>query len=203
MSNAQASYRLLASDPPDVSEARSGLAGIVQDGKRAGEVIHRLRGMLEKGDAERIEVDVNEVIHDVVRLLDNGLREKAISLKLELSAELDRVTGNRVQLQQLVMNLMLNAAEAMSQDGQPRELCIRTQPGRPRGVNVEFRDSGVGLDPGHVDQIFEPFFTTKPRGLGMGLAICRTIVEAHGGRMEASDNPDSGATFTVSLPTKA
>jgi PAS domain S-box-containing protein len=201
ISNAQASRRFLAGEAPDVAELREALRDIIEDGKRAAEVIRGLRALLQKGDIERRALDLNEVVRGVATLMHGELVVKNIRLKLDLASNLPPVFGDMTQLQQVLLNLILNGSEAMNEvDGADRELAVRTSLDGPGTLVVSVRDSGPGLDANHTDRLFDPFFTTKPEGLGMGLSINRSIVEAHHGRLWATPNPDQGATFHFTLP---
>jgi PAS domain S-box-containing protein len=199
VSNAQASQRLVSGEAPDWDEVREALADIVDDGKRAGEVIRRLRALLKKSDVERTPLDVNQIIQEVVMLLRGGVL-RDISIKFDLAPDLPSVLGDRVQLQQVILNLLLNASEAMSHlQDDSREVMIRTLRNGSEAIEVTVQDSGHGLDEAVKDRLFDAFFTTKPEGLGMGLSISRSIIEAHNGRLWATQNPDRGATFHFTL----
>jgi signal transduction histidine kinase len=184
-----------------MEEARSVLEHIVADGKRAGEIIGRVRA-LTKRQMPRMELlDVNRKVRQVVELAEDELRTRAVVLHTEFDPTLPGVAGDRVQLQQVMLNLILNATEAMSGIvDRPRELTIVTARIGASEVLVEVRDSGHGVAPDRVEQIFESFYTTKPEGIGIGLSISRSIVEAHGGRLWASSNQPQGAVFRLSLP---
>lgn len=201
VTNANACYRLLASESPDLEEVREAVADIAEAGMRAGEVISRIRALLKKGTPEKTPLDINQVIEEVLTLTRSELQRHGVLLRTELLAGLPLVLGDRVQLQQMILNLTLNGMEAMTsiRNG-PRLLLIRSQVHHSRGVLVEVQDSGVGLDRGSIERLFDPFFTTKPNGMGMGLAICRTIIEAHGGHLWATPNNGQGATFQFTLP---
>ena len=200
MANAQAAQRFLDATPPDYSEIRGILSDIVDDDKRAAEVIHRLRELMRKGETESVRVDVNDVVRGVAKLVSNDALIRSVSVVSDLAAGPVTVLGDRVQLQQLLLNLLLNAMEAMH-DGAAAErtVVVRTRLA-DRAVEVFVEDTGPGLAPGAESLIFEPFYTTKPSGMGMGLSIARSIVRAHGGAIWARNNPTRGATFHFALP---
>jgi two-component system sensor kinase FixL len=201
LANAQAAQRLLAAGVVNLEEVREALNDIVSDDKRAGDVISRLRALLKKGDLERASLDLNETVSEVARLVRHDAIIRNVSMQLELAADLPRVSGDRVQLQQVVLNLALNGLESMVEPlGGDRALVIRTLKDDARAVRVEIEDSGIGIDDTHGDRIFQPFYTTKAEGLGMGLAISRTIVADHGGRLGAANNAHGGATFYFTVP---
>jgi signal transduction histidine kinase/integral membrane sensor domain MASE1 len=201
LTNAQAAQRFLDTDTPDVGEVRAILSDIVDDDKRAGEVIQRLRDLLRKSELSRVLLDLNGLIRDVIRLLASDAVIRNVTFTLELSPESMPVVGDRVQLQQVVLNLLVNAMEAVaeSSDGD-RIIAVRTEKANPEHVQVSVRDSGPGLGEGGERRAFEPFYTTKPGGMGMGLSIARSIVLAHGGLIWATNGPARGATFHLSLP---
>jgi C4-dicarboxylate-specific signal transduction histidine kinase len=201
VTNANASLRWLAGDAPNLVEAREAIRRIVRDGSRAGDVTRRIRALFTKTRTAKERLDINEAIGEVVALTGSEMRRNKVILQMELAADLPPMMGDRVQLQQVVFNLILNGIEAMStvQD-RPRELVIRTQ--RAEGddeVSVTVQDSGIGLDPRSRERIFDPFHTTKPGGLGLGLSISRSIVEGHGGRLWAVSSDCPGATFQFTL----
>jgi signal transduction histidine kinase len=201
LSNAQAAEAMLAADPVDLQKIREIVSDIVADDKRAGDVIRRLRALVKKGDLERVSLDLNQVVNEVVWLVRNDAILRNVSMSLELAADLPRVLGDRVQLQQVVLNLVLNGLEAMGEPGAgDRTLVIRTLRDGDALVSVGVEDSGIGFDEQSRDRMFDPLYTTKTAGLGMGLAIVRTIVEAHGGRLEAINNLNDGATVHFTLP---
>jgi PAS domain S-box-containing protein len=202
LSNAQTAQRLLADGQPDPEELREILSDIVADDDRAGEIIQRLRTLLRKGELEFRDLDVNGLVLDVARLVSSDTIIKGISVTLDLASELPRVRADRVQLQQVILNLMLNAVDAlMSRAAADRKLLISTGL-RPDGtVSVVVRDSGPGIPPEKLERVFEPFFTTKVNGMGMGLAIARSILHSHGGKLWAENAPGGGAAFTLALPT--
>jgi PAS domain S-box-containing protein len=201
VASAGACVRWLAADPPAMAEARAALDNIVADGKRAREVIARIRA-LTKGQAPRKDrLDINHKIAEVLALMDHELRSHDIRLRTDLGRTLPGVAGDRVQLQQVLLNLIMNAIEAMSAvHDRSRELTIVSRQDGPNAVLVEVRDFGTGLDPQRAEQVFEAFYTTKPEGIGIGLSISRSIIEAHGGRLWAGANAPHGAVFRFSLP---
>src|SRR5437868_1496626 len=200
VTNAQAALRWLNMHPPDPEEVRQALDRIVKAGRRAGDGISRIRALVAKAPPRNDQLDLNEVMLDVIALTRSELRGSGTALQTQLADGLPLILGDRIQLQQVMLNLIFNAVEAMSeaQDG-PRELLIRTDQDRPGGVLVAVQDSGPGLKPESIDRLFDAFYTTKPGGMGMGLSICRSIVEAHGGRMWATANVPQGAAFLFSL----
>jgi signal transduction histidine kinase len=201
LSNAQAAQRLLHAEVVNLDEIREILNDIVADDKRAGGIIRRLRGLLKKGDLEFAALDLNEIASEVAWLVRNDTVTRNVAMSLDLAPDLPRVRGDRAQLQQVVLNLVLNGLEAMQapQAGEPT-LVIRTTRDGATAVRLAVQDTGSGIDEAHVDRLFQPLHTTKPEGLGMGLAIARTIVEAHGGRLGAANNVRGGATFHFVLP---
>jgi PAS domain S-box-containing protein len=203
VTNAKTCLRWLTRDHPDVEEARAAAMRIVNDGTRAAEIIKRVRLLFKKETSERELVDINEVVEEMVVLLRGEAMRYSIFLKTELEANTPRVMADRVQLQQVLMNLMLNGMDAMKDANGTRELIIKSQRGENDQALVSVNDTGVGLPPGQADRIFTAFFTTKPHGTGMGLSISRSIVESHGGRLWAANNSPRGASFCFSLPAKA
>lgn len=201
LSNAQSAQRILEADSVDFEEVREILTDIVEDDKRAGAIIHRLRGLLRKDSLEFTDLDVNELVGEVAGLVRGDVALRHASLRLELAPRLPRVRGDRVQLQQVVLNLILNGLDAMQEAAAGgRTLVLRTARESSAVVRVAARDFGTGINEADVDHIFQAFYTTKTTGLGMGLAIARSIVEVHGGQLEAENNPDGGATFSFTLP---
>jgi C4-dicarboxylate-specific signal transduction histidine kinase len=199
LSNAQAAQRLLRVDPPDLTEIGDILADIVTDDRRAGEIIQRLRKWLRKENAEHLPLAVNDVVLDALHLVRGDLLHRGIDTQLELAGDLPRVAGDRIQLQQVLLNLVMNGCDAMDGVPLPRVLRVRTTE-TGRGVRVDVVDGGRGIAPSIAATMFDPFETTKATGLGMGLAVCRTIVEAHGGRIWADDAPGGGAHVSFELP---
>ncbi len=201
LSNAQAARRLLDVDVVNLQGIREILNDIIDDDKRAAAVIHRLRLMLKKGDLEFVSLDVNEIVSEVAWLVRSDVVIRHVSMSLELDTDLPRVRGDRVQLQQVVLNLVLNSLDAVRErDADDRTLVIRTTKDGGPAVVVAVEDSGIGIDEKDTERIFEPLYTTKQDGLGMGLAIARTIINAHGGQLEAASNIHGGATFQFTLP---
>ena len=202
VTNANTCLRWLTREQPDVEEARAAAMRIVKDGTRAAEIIKRTRLLFKKGTPQRESVDVNEVVREMIVLLRSEAARYNISVRTELAADLPRVMGDRVQLQQVLMNLIVNGIDAMKEIDGARELAVKSQRTEEEEVLVSVSDTGVGLPPQQADQVFNAFFTTKPHGTGMGLRISRSIVEAQGGRLWAADNPPRGASFHFALPTK-
>jgi PAS domain S-box-containing protein len=203
VTNANTCVRWLASDTPNLEEARAAARRIVKDGRRAGEIISRIRLLFKKGTSDRELVDINEVVREMIVLLRSETVRYNISVRTELDPDLPCVMADRVQLQQVTMNLMINAIEAMKEVNGTRELIIHSCHGQDEQLMVSITDTGIGLPQQHTDQIFNAFFTTKPHGTGMGLRISRSIVESHGGRLWAADNSPRGASFHFTLPTKS
>ena len=199
--DARAALRWLGAHPPDLEEVRQALDHIVKSGNRAREVIGGIRALIKKAPARKRRFDLNEAILDVIALTRSEVLRHAVLLQTQLATGLPLIEGDRIQLQQVILNLIMNAVEAMSGIGEEaREVLISTETDPAGSVLVTVRDSGPGLDPTSVDRIFEAFYTTKPEGMGMGLAICRSIIEAHGGRLWASANESRGAVFQFTLP---
>src|ERR1700674_2551606 len=203
VTNAHTCLRWLTRDHPDVEEAREAASRIVKDGTRAAEIIKRIRLLFKKGSPERELVDLNEVIQEMIVLLRSEATRYNISVRTELAADLHQVMGDRVQLDQALMNLIANSIDAMKEVEGARELAVKSQRTEKEEALVSVSDSGVGLPVQQADQIFKSFFTTKPHGTGMGLSISRSIIESHGGRLWAANNSPRGASFCFSLPTKA
>jgi PAS domain S-box-containing protein len=199
--NAKASLRWLQRDPPDLAQVRKGTESIVEAGIFASQIIDRLRSLYKKAPPKRELVTINEVIAEMVPLLRSKAYEYAVSIRMDLAADLPGIMADQVQLQQVLMNLMLNGIEAMKEAG--GVLTVKTERSECGKVLISVTDTGVGLPAGRADEIFNPFFTTKPQGSGMGLAISRSIVESHGGRLWAASNDGRGVTFHFTLPTAA
>jgi len=203
VTNANTTLRWLTRDHPDLEEARASVLRIVKDGTRAAEIIKRMRLLFKKGPQQRELVDINDVVREMIVLLRGEATRYSITFRTELAPELPRFMADRVQLQQVLMNLMLNGIEAMKDVDGNRALTIKSQQAEDDHVLISVSDTGVGLPAQFADQIFNAFFTTKDQGTGMGLSISRSIVEAHGGRLWADNNSPRGASFYVNLPTKA
>ncbi len=202
VTNANTCLRWLARDHPDVEEARAAAMRIVKDGTRAAEIVKRIRLLFKKSTPQRELVDVNEAIREMIVLLRSEATRYKITVRMELAADLPGIMGDRVQLQQVLMNLIVNSIDAMKEVDGARELTVKSQRTKKEEVLVSVCDTGVGLPPQQADQIFNAFFTTKAHGTGMGLRISRSIVESLGGRLWAADNSPRGASFHFALPTK-
>ena len=203
VTDANTCVRWITRDEPDLKEAREAAWRIVKDANRAEEIINRVRLLFKKGTPQRELVDVNEVAREIIVLLGDEASRHSISVRTELADDLPQVRGDRVQLQQVLMNLMVNGVDAMHDVDGPRELIIKSQPAENNELLLSVSDTGVGLPRHQADQIFNAFFTTKTHGTGMGLRISRSIIESHGGRLWAADNSPRGASFCFTLPTKA
>ncbi|MGH7309470.1 MAG: sensor histidine kinase, partial [Candidatus Rokuibacteriota bacterium] len=201
LANAQAARRFLDASPPDLGEVQEILGDIIEDDKRAAEVIQRLRDFLRKGESQQLPLDLNAVIGDVAKLVSSDAVIRNVTLTLVLDPDLPIVIADRVQLQQVILNLLINGMEAMGDNaGGERPLVVRTECTEAQEVHVSVRDAGPGLRDGTQEIIFEPFYTTKPAGMGMGLAIARSIIEAHEGAIWAVNNPTRGAAFHFTIP---
>jgi PAS domain S-box-containing protein len=203
VASGHAALRWLAGATPDLEAARRAIERVIRDGSRAGSVIGRVRDLIKKAPPRKDRLDINEAIREVIELTHGEAVKNGVAVQTEFADDLPLIHGDRVQLQQVILNLIINATDAMSGVGEgARELRISTGGDASRGVLVTVRDSGPGLDPTSVDRLFEAFYTTKPDGMGMGLAICRSIIEAHGGRLWASANKPRGAVFQFTLPAE-
>ena len=200
ITNGEACLRWLGNETPNLEEARGAVERMIRDGNRAGEVIQRLRALTKKTDPQNAPLDINDVIHDVVGLVQREVLNYRVQLRLDLDSGLDPVLGDRVQLQQVIINLIVNSIEAMANVADRRELMIRVREHDRDHALVAVQDSGVGIPPDQLDRVFNAFFTTKADGMGMGLSICRSIVEGHGGRLWASCNDGAGVTFQFTVP---
>jgi PAS domain S-box-containing protein len=199
--NARAALNVLDRQPPELGEVREALACVVGDADRAGEIIDRIRDHIRKAPPRKARFDLNDAIDEVIVLGRSAITKNEVLVQTRLAEGLFPVQGDRVQLQQVILNLVLNAVEAMSAvEAGPRELLISTEQTEANGVLVAVRDSGPGIDPEHVERVFEAFYTTKSSGVGMGLSICRSIIDAHGGRLWAEANEPRGAVFRFTLP---
>jgi C4-dicarboxylate-specific signal transduction histidine kinase len=199
--NAAAALRFLSGNPPDMEEVHEALACIIKSTDRAGDIVDRIRAHVRKAPPQNIRFEINDVISELITLARSELVEKGVTTRLRLWKGLAPVQGDRVQMQQVVLNLILNAVEAMSSvDDAPRELSISTEPSGLDEVLVAVRDSGPGIDPERLERVFDSFYTTKSNGMGLGLSICRSIVDAHGGQLWAGANEPGGAVFQFTLP---
>jgi len=201
LSNAQAAQRFLAQGEGGLEEVREILKDIVEEDKHAGEVIGRLRRLLKKGEVHLQALDLDEVVQDALNLVRSDIVSHGVTVETEIAAELPPVRGDRVQIQQVLLNLVTNGYDAMAGvEGPERQLVVGAELADGAGVRVSVSDRGTGIPPGEIERIFEPFVTTKPHGMGLGLAVCRSILAAHGGRLWAVNNPGRGATFHFTLP---
>jgi C4-dicarboxylate-specific signal transduction histidine kinase len=198
---ARAALNFLDRQPPDLGEVKKQLGSVVAAADRSGEIIERIREHIRKTPPQKAHFDLNHAINEVIALGRSAITRNGVSVQMFLAAALDPIQGDRVQLQQVVLNLILNAVEAMgSVEAGPRELLISTEKNQAKGVLVAVRDSGPGIDPEDIERVFEAFYTTKTSGMGMGLSICRSIIDAHGGRLWAGVNEPRGAVFQFTLP---
>jgi C4-dicarboxylate-specific signal transduction histidine kinase len=199
--NAATAARWLAHQPPNLEKANQAIARIIGDGERTADIVSRIRNFSKKAPARSGVLEINDAILDIMGLARAAISEHGVSVKMRLSEGLPRISGDKVQLQQVILNLIMNAIEAMSEVSErSRDLLIRTSAADPGSVLVSVSDSGPGLPEANLERIFEAFYTTKASGLGMGLSICRSIVEAHGGRLWATRNEPHGAVFCMTLP---
>jgi signal transduction histidine kinase len=203
VANSNAALRWLANAPADIEEVRAALQRIRNDGHRAAEVVEGIRAMFKNDGQKRVLLDINQLIREVLALVQSELLGRRISLDAALHEDLPQVMADRVQLQQVIMNLITNAIDAMaSVTDRPRVLRIKSEIRNRDAVVVAIEDTGAGIDPGKMDRLFDPFFTTKPDGMGVGLSICRSIVEAHNGHLRASAGAQHGSVFWFELPIR-
>jgi len=203
VTNGEAGMRWLHRNPPELGEVETSLGRVVAEGRRAAEIVKRIRAFLQKAPSQKVELDIATIVDDAALLVDRELARSGAHLIADVAPDLPGVLGDRVQLQQVLVNLLVNAMQAMEgQDGAQR-LSIAARPGKNGTVEISVRDSGPGIAPEHVASLFEPFYTTKAEGMGMGLPICRTTVEAHGGTLTVNANPGLGAEFVITLPSAA
>ena len=199
--SAEAALRWLAQRPPDLEETRQLLARIVKDGRRASKVVDNIRDLIRKAPARMEHMDVNGAISEIIELTRAEAMKNSISVKTQLAEDLPFVETDRTQLQQVILNLIMNAVQAMNENIQERrELSISTSMNGSDGVLVSVLDKGKGISPEHVEHLFDPFYTTKPDGMGMGLSICQSIIEGHGGRIWMTANAPRGAAFHFTIP---
>jgi two-component system, LuxR family, sensor kinase FixL len=203
LSNAQTAQRLLARETIDIPELREILDDIASEDKRAGEVIRRLRALFKKGETQFQRLDVNDLVNDALKLAYGNLATRHIQTTTSLCAHALHARGDRVQLQQVLLNLIVNACEAMETPGSTRTLAVQTTPMAENALQIIVRDGGPGVPESVMARLFDPFFTTKQQGLGLGLSISRSIITAHGGQLLARNNADGGATFRMILPLHA
>ena len=200
-SSGNACLHWLSGETPNLQAARNSVERMINASNRAGEVISRIRAMVQKSSTSRDWLKINDTIFEVIALIRSEIQGNSILLRTELSNDAPLIYGDRIQLQQVILNLLMNAIEAMSAIGEHRELLVRSVKDDSNGVLVEVRDSGPGLDQTTLDRLFEAFYTTKTHGMGMGLAISRTIIATHGGRLWATPDSPRGAIFRFTLPT--
>jgi signal transduction histidine kinase len=199
VANGLACTQWLSAEPPNVANARVAAERIIRDGKDAGEVVRHIRALFRKTTLEKVDLDVNEVIAEVLRLIHKETEEKRVSVETDLEKPLPTASGDRVQLQQVIFNLLVNGIESMDAvTDRPRKLLIRSKLQNADAILIEIQDHGTGLE--DAEKVFEPFYTTKEKGMGMGLSICRSIVEAHGGRLGTTPYQGPGTTFFFTLP---
>jgi C4-dicarboxylate-specific signal transduction histidine kinase len=202
VTNGQVCLRLLALETPRPDDVRTTVERIVRDAHRASEVIQRIRALAKRTEPQMLSLDINEVIREAIMLVQREVLSHGVSLRTELASALPPVLGDRIQLQQVVINLLINGVEAMAPvTDRPRDMLIRSQQPEAGQVLVAVQDSGIGIDSETAERLFSAFFTTKPSGMGMGLSISRSIIRAHGGRLWVSPNPDHGAAFQFTVPT--
>jgi len=202
VTGASTCVRWLTRDNPDIAEARETALGVVRNGKRAADIINRIRSLSRKGDSQRQLVNINEVILEIISLVRNEAQRHSIAIRTELGEDLPKVMADSLQIQQVIMNLIMNGIDAMKDVDQPRAITIGSQSAEDQLLTISVSDTGIGLPQQQADKIFDAFFTTKPQGIGLGLRISRTIIEAHGGRLWATHNTPKGASFYFTLPTK-
>ena len=191
----------LANEPPNLERARAAVSRVNQAAYQASEAVQRIRALFKKATASTASVDLNSVIEDTISLLRYEMHRHNISLRIELDSEAPSIPADRVQLQQVILNLVMNAIESTASiENEPRQLLIQSEVSNPDEIRVSVKDTGPGIDRVHLDRLFAPFFTTKPQGIGMGLPISRSIIEAHGGRLWAENNEPRGAVFHFILP---
>jgi signal transduction histidine kinase len=199
VTRANAALRWIGAEKPNLEKTRAALESIVSAGHRASDIITSVRAMFRKDTPEKVPTDINEIILAVLSIVGVELRKHSVELQTQLNKRLPMVQGDKVQLQQVVLNLVMNGIEAM-QSAQPRVLKVQTAQSAPNTVRVSIEDTGTGIDPSNLDRIFKPLFTTKATGMGMGLFICHSIIESHGGRIWVSAAVKGGSIFEFELP---
>jgi two-component system, LuxR family, sensor kinase FixL len=202
MNNAQAARRLLTGRPPDLSEIDCALNDIIYDDSRAVDIVKNVRALFQSRDAEMSPVDISQVLLDVTRIVSTDVRMRKISWLIDLPDSLPLVRGDKTHLTHAVLNLVVNAFDSVCDSDGPREVALSADQEEANHIHITVRDSGKGIDSKSLPRLFEPFFTTKPTGMGMGLAIVRSIIENHGGRIWATQNSGRGATFELVLPVE-
>jgi signal transduction histidine kinase len=203
VTNASTCLRMLDANPPNIEGARETARRTIRDGHRASDVITRLRTLYSKKEPAFEEIDLNEVACEVTALSSTEMQKNGVTLRQEFADDLPPAFGDRIQLQQVILNLLRNAVDAMSTtDGRPRELLVRTERNEANQIRLSVKDSGVGFTPQSADKIFQAFYTTKPDGMGIGLSISRSIIEAHQGHLWATGNDGPGSTFSFTIPVK-
>lgn len=200
VTNGEAALRWLRRDQPDLEEVDSAIGRVVSEGRRASEIVKRIRAFLTKTPARSDTLDVAALIEEAAQLVERELARAGIELRIDVATDLPPVIGDRIQLQQVVVNLIVNASQAMAEQDNQRLLTITARQPSDNCLDIALQDTGPGISPGHLERLFDPFFTTKADGMGMGLAICRTTTEAHGGKLSVESAPGSGATFRITLP---
>lgn len=203
VTNGEAGMRWLRRDPPELGEVETSLGRVVAEGRRAAEIVKRIRGFLQKAPSPRIELDIATIVDDAALLVDRELARSGAQLATDVAPGMPKILGDRVQLQQVMVNLLINAAQAMAGQAAEQRVTITVRQGQNSTIEIAVRDSGPGIAPEQLTSLFEPFYTTKSEGMGMGLPICRTTVEAHGGTLTVNANLGLGAEFIVTLPATA
>jgi signal transduction histidine kinase len=202
VTRASAALRWLRAEKPNVEKAEAALEGIVAAGHRAGDIVASVRAMFKKDAPQKVSTDINQIVRTVLSIVRVELQKNNVELQTQLDEHLPPVQGDKVQLQQVVLNLVMNGIEAM-QTVRPRVLKVHTDQAKPGLVHVSIEDTGTGIDPSNLHRIFQPLFTTKATGMGMGLSICQSIIESHGGRIWASPAVTRGSIFEFELPISA
>jgi C4-dicarboxylate-specific signal transduction histidine kinase len=199
VTNGEAGMRWLRRDPPELGEVETSLGRVVAEGRRAGEIVKRIRAFLQKAPNQKVALDIASIVEDAALLVDRELARSGAQLTLDIEPALPTVLGDRVQLQQVMVNLLVNAVQAMAGQHTQR-LFVSARPSQNGMIEIRVRDTGPGIAPEQLESLFEPFYTTKAEGMGMGLPICRTTVEGHGGALTVNTNLRRGAEFVVTLP---